>query len=135
MLLPNKSIITENVINWTLKDPVTRIVVNIGVAYGTNIEKVSEVLMQAVKAQKDVLDHPSPQVFFMAHGDSSLDFEIRAFVSQPTNRLPLTHLINSAINKALAENDIAIPFPQRDLHLISGQLIEQAEVEECGNKT
>lgn len=135
VLLPNKSIITENVINWTLKDPVTRIVVNIGVAYGTNIEKVSEVLMQAVKAQKDVLDHPSPQVFFMAHGDSSLDFEIRAFVSQPTNRLPLTHLINSAINKALAENDIAIPFPQRDLHLISGQLIEQAEVEECGNKT
>jgi len=121
VLLPNKSIITENVTNWTLKDAVTRIVIKIGVAYGTDIDKVSEVLMNSVKAQKDVLEQPAPQVFFLAHGDSSLDFEVRAFVSQPTNRLPLTHIINSAINKALAEHDIAIPFPQRDLHLVSGQ--------------
>jgi len=76
-----------------------------------------------------VLDQPSPQVFFLAHGDSSLDFEVRAFVSQPTNRLPLTHLINLAINKALAENGIAIPFPQRDLHLVSGQLVDKAETD------
>ncbi|MFT6418701.1 MAG: potassium efflux system protein [Cognaticolwellia sp.] len=129
VLLPNKSIITENVTNWTLKDAVTRIVVKVGVAYGSDIEKVTEVLMQAVKSQKDVLELPSPQVFFLAHGDSSLDFEVRAFVSQPTNRLPLTHLINIAINKALAEHNISIPFPQRDLHLVSGQLIENKEAE------
>jgi len=129
VLLPNKSIITENVTNWTLKDAVTRIVVNIGVAYGTDIEKVTDILMQAVKDQKDVLELPSPQVFFLEHGDSSLNFEIRAFVSQPTNRLPLTHLINIAINKALAENEIAIPFPQRDLHLVSGKLIEKTETD------
>ncbi|MBA6391528.1 mechanosensitive ion channel [Colwellia sp. BRX10-3] len=129
VLLPNKSIITENVINWTLKDAVTRIVVKVGVAYGSDIEKVTDILMQAVKAEKDVLELPSPQVFFLEHGDSSLDFEIRAFVSQPTNRLPLTHLINIAINKALAENEIAIPFPQRDLHLVSGKLIEKTETD------
>lgn len=129
VLLPNKSIITENVTNWTLKDAVTRIVITIGVAYGSDIEKVTEILMQAVKAQKDVLDQPSPQVFFLAHGDSSLDFEVRAFVSQPTNRLPLTHLINSAINKSLAEHGISIPFPQRDLHLVSGQLVDKAETD------
>ena len=129
VLLPNKSIITENVTNWTLKDAVTRIVVSIGVAYGSDIEKVTEILMKAVKEQKDVLELPSPQVFFLAHGDSSLDFEVRAFVSQPTNRLPLTHLINIAINKALSDNKIAIPFPQRDLHLVSGQLIDKTETE------
>lgn len=129
VLLPNKSIITENVTNWTLKDAVTRIVISIGVAYGSDIEKVTDILMQAVKAQKDVLDQPSPQVFFLAHGDSSLDFEVRAFVSQPTNRLPLTHLINSAINKALVENGISIPFPQRDLHLVSGQLVDKEETD------
>lgn len=126
VLLPNKSIITENVTNWTLKDAVTRIVLTVGVAYGSDIEKVTDILMQAVKSEKDVLEQPSPQVFFLAHGDSSLDFEIRAFVSQPNNRLPLTHLVNIAINKALADNDIAIPFPQRDLHLVSGQLVEKA---------
>ena len=129
VLLPNKSIITENVTNWTLKDAVTRIVIKIGVAYGTDIDKVSEVLMNSVKAQKDVLEQPAPQVFFLAHGDSSLDFEVRAFVSQPTNRLPLTHIINSAINKALAEHEIAIPFPQRDLHLVSGQFVAKEQTE------
>tara|TARA_R110000744_G_scaffold78514_3_gene154608 strand:+ start:1299 stop:4700 length:3402 start_codon:yes stop_codon:yes gene_type:complete len=129
VLLPNKSIITENVTNWTLKDAVTRIVVKVGVAYGSDIEKVTDILLQAVKDQQDVLELPSPQVFFLEHGDSSLNFEIRAFVSQPTNRLPLTHLINIAINKALAEHNISIPFPQRDLHLVSGKLIEKTETD------
>jgi potassium efflux system protein len=126
VLLPNKSIITENVTNWTLKDSVTRIVIKIGVAYGSDISEVRDLLMNVVKKQKEVLELPAPQVFFLEHGDSSLNFEIRAFVSRPENRLPLTHAINTAINQALAEHDISIPFPQRDLHIISGQLIESS---------
>jgi potassium efflux system protein len=122
VLLPNKSIITENVTNWTLNSAVTRIVVKIGVAYGTDIEKVRELLMHVAVSQQDVLEQPAPQVFFLAHGDSSLDFEVRVFVSRPENRLPLTHSINLAINKILAENEISIPFPQRDLHIVSGSL-------------
>jgi potassium efflux system protein len=124
VLMPNKSIITENVTNWTLNDPVTRIVINIGVAYGSDIKMVRDLLMDVVQQQKDVLELPKPQVFFLEHGDSSLNFEVRAFVSRPENRLPLTHEINVAINQTLAENDISIPFPQRDLHIVSGSLIE-----------
>jgi potassium efflux system protein len=92
------------------------------VAYGTDIEKVRELLMHVAVSQQDVLEQPAPQVFFLAHGDSSLDFEVRVFVSRPENRLPLTHSINLAINKILAENEISIPFPQRDLHIVSGSL-------------
>lgn len=122
VLLPNKSIITENVTNWTLNNAVTRIVVKIGVAYGTDIEKVRELLMRVAVSQQEALEQPAPQVFFLAHGDSSLDFEIRVFVSRPENRLPLTHSINMGVNKILAEHEISIPFPQRDLHIISGSI-------------
>lgn len=122
VLLPNKSIITENVTNWTLKDSVTRIVVKIGVAYGSDIDKVKGLFMQVVKGLDEVLEQPAPQVFFLEHGDSSLNFEIRAFVVRPEDRLPLTHAINTGVNKILAENNISIPFPQRDLHIVSGQL-------------
>ncbi|GAC21252.1 mechanosensitive ion channel domain-containing protein [Paraglaciecola arctica] len=135
VLLPNKSIITENVTNWTLHDSVTRIVVKIGVAYGSDIQQVRDLLMQVVENKSDVLQQPAPQVFFLEHGDSSLNFEIRAFVSRPENRLPLTHAINTTINQALAEHDISIPFPQRDLHIISnhpsdGAAILKAEIKE-----
>lgn len=122
VLLPNKSIITENVTNWTLKDSVTRIVVKIGVAYGSDIDKVKDVLMQVVEDLDEVLEQPAPQVFFLEHGDSSLNFEIRVFVIRPEDRLPLTHAINTQVNKALAAHNISIPFPQRDLHIVSGQL-------------
>lgn len=122
VLLPNKSIITENVTNWTLKDSVTRIVVKIGVAYGSDIDKVKHLLMQVVEKLDEVLEQPAPQVFFLQHGDSSLNFEIRVFVIRPEDRLPLTHAINAGVNKALAANNISIPFPQRDLHIVSGQL-------------
>ena len=124
VLMPNKSIITENVTNWTLNDPVTRVVVNIGVAYGSDIKMVRDLLMDVVQQQKDVLELPKPQVFFLQHGDSSLNFEVRAFVGRPENRLPLIHEINVAINQALADHDISIPFPQRDLHIVSGTLLE-----------
>lgn len=127
VLLPNKSIITENVTNWTLNDAVTRIVIKIGVAYGSDISKVRDLLMKVVQTQKDVLELPKPQVFFLEHGDSSLNFEIRVFVSRPENRLPLTHEINVAINQALAEHNISIPFPQRDLHIVSGQLVDDGK--------
>ncbi|AEP29622.1 mechanosensitive ion channel domain-containing protein [Brumicola nitratireducens] len=122
VLLPNKSIITENVTNWTLKDSVTRIVVKIGVAYGSDIDKVKGLLMQVAEGLDEVLKQPAPQVFFLEHGDSSLNFEIRVFVVRPEDRLPLTHAINTGVNKALAENNISIPFPQRDLHIVSGHL-------------
>lgn len=117
VLLPNKSIITENVINWTLRDSVMRIIVPIGVAYGSDVDAVRAILMKIADDENDVLDSPEPRVFFMEHGDSSLDFEVRVFISNPRKRFRVRHELNTAINKALTNAGIEIPFPQRDIHM------------------
>jgi potassium efflux system protein len=117
VLLPNKSIITENVTNWTLNDAVTRLVLSIGVAYGSDVEMVRKILFDVLSEHPDVLKTPPPTVFFMAHGDSSLNFELRLFVEAPVKRLPVTHDVNAAINAELNRHGIEIPFPQRDVHI------------------
>lgn len=117
VLLPNKSLITENVTNWTLNDSITRLILSIGVAYGSNITQVRSLLIEVVEAHPDVLKIPPPTVFFMKHGDSSLDFELRIFVGNPAKRLPVTHEINEGINTILTQNSIDIPFPQRTIHM------------------
>lgn len=117
VILPNKTIITENVTNWTLEDDVTRLLLRVGVAYGSDIETVQTIILDCVKAHPDVLTKPPPTVFLMAHGDSALQFEVRLFVSKPVKRLPTTHALNAAINTALNDNGIRIPFPQTDVHV------------------
>jgi len=118
VLLPNKSLITENVTNWTLNDSITRLILSVGVAYGSNINQVRSLLIEVLEAHPDVMQTPPPTVFFMQHGDSSLDFEVRIFVSNPSKRLPVTHDINEAINTILTRNGIDIPFPQRTIHMV-----------------
>ncbi|MEM9667885.1 MAG: mechanosensitive ion channel domain-containing protein [Pseudomonadota bacterium] len=117
VLLPNKSIITENVTNWTLRDSIVRIIIDIGVAYGSDIETVREILIRIAEEENDVLDSPEPRVFFMSHGDSSLDFELRVFISSPRKRFRVRDELNTAINSAFTEAGIEIPFPQRDIHI------------------
>jgi len=135
VLLPNKSIITENVTNWTLRDSIMRIIVPIGVAYGSDVDKVRELLMSVCNENVDVLETPAPRVFFMDHGDSSLNFEVRAFISNPRKRFRVRDELNSAINKALARSGIEIPFPQRDLHVRGGvaALMGKPEAEPTGS--
>jgi len=128
VLLPNKSIITENVTNWTLNDAITRVVIKIGVAYGSDVDQVQDLLMQVLTDEEDILAIPAPQVFFLEHGESSLNFEARVFVERTENRLPITHIINTGFNRILAEHNISIPYPQRALHIVSGQIGEQNEV-------
>lgn len=119
ILVPNKNFITERVVNWTLSNQVTRVIAKVGVAYGTDVAKAREAISAAVKSVDAVLETPSPSVFFLGFGDSSLDFEVRAFVDELNKRLPTLHELNMAINAALAAAQIEIPFPQRDLHLRS----------------
>ncbi len=121
VMIPNKAFITERVTNWTLSSGVTRVLIKVGVAYGTDPERVRQILLDVVRSQPNVLAEPSPSVFFMAFGDSSLDFEIRAYVDGIGKRLASTNDLNIAIAKAFAENGIEIPFPQRDLHLRSAE--------------
>lgn len=119
ILVPNKSFITSNVTNWTLTDPVTRIVFPVGVAYGSDAAQVHAIISKVIEDHPLVLDQPAPSVFFAGFGDSSLDFEVRAFVKDVQQRFPTRHALHLALEKALREAGIEIPFPQRDLHLRS----------------
>lgn len=117
ILVPNKSFITDRVVNWTLSDPVTRLLLRVGVAYGTDEALAQKTIAEAVKSVSAVLEEPGFSVLFVGFGESSLDFEVRVFVSELSKRLPTLHALNSAINGALSRAGIEIPFPQRDLHL------------------
>ncbi len=117
VIIPNKAFITERVVNWTLSSQTTRLLTKVGIAYGSDIDLAQRVILAAVRGNKDVLQDPGPSVFMVAFGESTLDFEIRAFVNSIDKRLRVQHEINSEVMRVLRENDIVIPFPQRDLHM------------------
>lgn len=119
IVVPNKAFITEQVVNWTLSDPITRIVVPVGIAYGSDQKLAHKVMEETLTSLPLVLDDPPPKVYFMGFGDSSLDFNLYVYSRQLADRLPLTHAVHDEILAALRKNGIEIPFPQRDLHLRS----------------
>ena len=119
IIVPNKSFITDQVINWTLSDPITRIVIDVGISYGSDVELAHRVMEDALKAQPLILDEPAPMVYFMGFGDSSLNFKLYVFARQLSDRLLIMHAVHEDILHALRKNDIEIPFPQRDLHVRS----------------
>jgi potassium efflux system protein len=119
LIVPNKTFITEQFVNWTLSDQILRVTVKVGVAYGSDTQRVCGILADVAEANRRVARDPAPQVLFMAFGDSSLDFELRVYVRQLEDRLPAAHELHMAIDQALRAAGIAIPFPQRDLHLRS----------------
>jgi potassium efflux system protein len=116
-IVPNKTFITSQLTNWTLNDAATRIIIPIGIAFDSDVEFAHALMLQTVKETPFILDDPLPCVLFMGFGESALNFSIRAFVSHPDNRLSMIHALNMRLEKALRENKIVIPFPQRDIHL------------------
>ena len=119
VIIPNKAFITEHVVNWTLSDQTTRLLIRVGVADGSDIALVQRVILAAVQGNRDVLRDPAPSVFLVAFGESTLDFEIRAFVNSFDKLLRVQHEIHNDVARVLSENGIGMPFPQRDLHIRS----------------
>ena len=119
LVVPNKNFITDPLINWTLTDPVTRIVIKVGIAYGSDTDRALQIMTEVVERHPEVLKEPRATIFFTEFGDSALNFDIRVFASALFKRMPLLHDLHMSLNKALAEGGIEIPFPQRDLHLRS----------------
>lgn len=117
IIIPNKQFITDRLINWTLSDPITRVTINVGVAYGSDPAKVSDVLREVGQRHPLVLTEPEPIILFSEFGDSSLNFELRVYVREFLDRLQVRNDLHQAIFEAFKENDITIPFPQRDLHV------------------
>ena len=119
ILIPNEALISERVTNWTLSSSITRLIVPVGIAYGSDTDSAREIMLDAVRDLPKVLNTPAPNVLFTGFGDSSLNFEVRVFLNTFDDRVPMTHVVLTEINKALATADIVIPFPQRDLNITS----------------
>lgn len=119
LIVPNKEFVTGQLINWTLSDAILRVSIPVGVAYGSDTERVMEVLTQVARESRRVLRDPRPQVLFLSFGDSSLSFELRVFVRNAEQLFPVRHDLHMSIDKAFREAGIEIAFPQRDLHLRS----------------
>lgn len=116
VIIPNSEFISTAVINWTHKDTYGRIEIAVGVAYGSDVEKVREILLDCAAKHEMVLTSPEPFVLFMNFGNSSLDFELRCFTNNVNYRLTISSDLRFAIDKAFRENGIEIPFPQRVVH-------------------
>ena len=116
LVVPNKNLITNSIFNWTLSNVLTRITIEVGVAYGSDPEHVQSIIRKVVDANPVVLQDPSPSVIFQTFGDSSLNFVIRCCVEGPDKRLSTIHDLQVAITKKLDEHNIEIPFPQRVMH-------------------
>ncbi len=117
IIVPNSQLINEAVINWSHGDPRIRVHVPVGVAYGSDVELVTDTLLEVARAQPDVLEKPEPEVRFLEFGDSSLNFELLVWSDEPPNHHRLRSKLNYAIDAAFREKGVEIPFPQRDLHL------------------
>jgi potassium-dependent mechanosensitive channel len=119
MIVPNADLVSEKVTNWTLSSPHARVIMSVGVAYGSSITDVLQVLRAAAHAHHAVLAEPPPQTLFVGFGDSSLDFELRVWVEDIRLRLEVKSVVLTDVERRLSEAGIEIPFPQRDLHVRS----------------
>ena len=123
ILVPNKDLITQNVVNYTHFDPKLRVRVPVGVAYGSDTALVRECLLGVASQHGLVLKRPKPQAQFLGFGDSSLDFELRVWVADPDHRIQVRSDLNFAVDASFRKFGVEIPFPQRDLHIRSSEPI------------
>ena len=117
IIVPNKTFITSQLVNWSLTDTVTRVTVRVGVAYGSDLELVRTLLLQAAEENPRVLAEPRPQVFFLAFSDSSLEHELRIHVRDLGDRNPAVDEINRFIDRTFQAHNIAIAFRQVDIFI------------------
>ncbi|MEN6405437.1 MAG: mechanosensitive ion channel domain-containing protein [Thermoguttaceae bacterium] len=119
LIIPNKEFITGRVLNWTLTDQVNRVVVKVGVAYGSDTERAAQILLDVAKNHPHVLDDPAPEVLLESFGESSLNFVLRCFLPNLENRGTVIHQLHMTIDRMFREAGIEMPFPQQDIHVRS----------------
>jgi small-conductance mechanosensitive channel len=119
VIVPNGNLISNELINWTLSDQRRRGEVRLGVAYGTDPQKVLDLLLEAAESNERVLDYPKPWAIFLGFGENSLDFRIVFWIADADTRLSIQSEVTVKLNQLIKAAGIEIPFPQRDLHLRS----------------
>ena len=119
LIIPNKEFITGKVVNWTLSDSTLRLIIPVGIAYGSDTPLAREVLTRVAHEHPNVLADPAPRVIFMGFGDSSLNFEVRVFIGTIDHYLSTIDEVTNAIDQEFRKANIEIAFPQRDIHMRS----------------
>ncbi|MGL5039509.1 MAG: mechanosensitive channel MscK [Aeromonas sp.] len=125
VIIPNQQLMTERLINWSLTDTVTRVIVRVGVAYGSDLELTRTLLKQAAESSTRVLKDPAPLVYFLTFGASTLDHELRVFVHELAERNPAIDELNRKIDQLFREHNIEIAFNQMDVFIKNAQGDEQ----------
>jgi len=119
LIVPNSLFISGKVTNWTRSNQVARIRITVGVAYGSDIERVLGLLKEAAETDPRVLNNPGPNPLFLRFGDSALEFELHFFIADVKDSLSVRSALCQQIAGRFQAAGIEIPFPQRDLHLRS----------------
>lgn len=125
VVVPNSELLTHHVQNWNLRDHYGRITNTVGVAYGSDIDLVKQLLLQVADehplvVSKGEANVPGPTVFFQSFGDNSLNFDLKVFIRQIAQRFVVRSDLNFAIDRVFREHDITIAFPQRDVWFRNG---------------
>ena len=119
MVIPNHKFMLDTLFNWTQNSFTNREQVNVGVAYGSDVQMVKMILLQCAKESTDVLQDPKPIVLFEDFADSSLNFSLYFYVANGMNSPSIQSDLRFRIDSAFKANKISIPFPQRDIHVIT----------------
>lgn len=119
VIVPNSKFTTTNVINWSFNDKETRFRVKVGVAYGSNVALVRKVMVQAAQGHGLILKKPEPRVRFTEFGNSSLNFELLFWTNRVLEYEDIKSDLRFKIEADFRKNEVTIPFPQRDLHIVS----------------
>ena len=124
IIVPNSQFLEQEVINWSHRNPISRIRIPVGVSYQSDPEVVRNILLKTGNAHEDVLVTPPPQVLFCRLGDSAFEFELLVWVAQPSRQFIIKSDLLFMLTKAFRQQNIEIPYPQRDIHIVSGTLSE-----------
>jgi potassium-dependent mechanosensitive channel len=116
LLVPNKEFITGRLLNWSLSDPKVRLILPVGIAYGSDVELALKSLMDTVTAHPRVVEDPEPQIVFESFGDNALLLSARCHLDSLENRMGVITQLNKEIYRRFEELGIVIAFPQRDVH-------------------
>ena len=119
VIMPNSKLVQNRFVNYSYGSQLVRLNIPIGVAYQSDLDKVSEALLEAARSVKEVLSEPAPVVHFSDFGDSSLDLQIRVWINDPRDHARIRSRVNFEIDRSFRKNKIEIPFPQHDVRLRS----------------